>query len=159
MHLGNGLQTGAQLMNILNAVGQSLLFCESVPQSLRGSDMRTITPLEFRKQMHYLLVFPSGAETGELIQLLSKYQYERVTNSTGVNTFKSRSVFHPFHSHSGQEFSVNQQRTLWFKKDMFKIVICRGYSERDICLYITPGRIRPLYHKLFNEEYNINNEN
>ena len=121
MHLGNGLQTGAELMNILNAVGQSLLFCESVPQSLRSSDMRTITPLEFMKQMHYLLVFSSGAETGELIQFLPKYQYERVTNTTGVNTFRSHSIFHPFHSHRGHGFSANQSRTLEFKKDAFEM--------------------------------------
>lgn len=121
MHLGNGLQVGAELMNILNATGQSLLCCESVPQSLRNSDMRTITPLEFMKQMHYLLVFSSGAETGELIQLLPKYQYERVTNTTGVNTFKSRSFFHPLHSHRGHGLSANQSRTLEFKKDVFEM--------------------------------------
>lgn len=121
MHLGNGLQAGAELLNILNSVEQSLLICESVPQSLRNSEMRTITPLEFMKQMHYLLVFSSGAETGELIQLLPKYQYEKVTNTTGVNTFKSRSFFHPFHSHRGHGFSANQSRTLEFKKDVFEM--------------------------------------
>lgn len=73
------------------------------------------------KQMHYLLVFSSGAETGELIQLLPKYQYERVTNTTGVNTFRSRSIFHPFHSHRGHGFSANQSRTLEFKKDAFEM--------------------------------------
>lgn len=121
MHLGSGLQIGAELLNILNAVGQSLLFCDSVPQSLRSVDMRNITPLEFMKQMHYLFVFSSGAETGELIQLLPKYQYERVTNTTGINTFKSRSLFHPFHSHRGNGFSANQSRTLEFKKDAFEM--------------------------------------
>lgn len=121
MHLGSGLQAGVELINILNAVGQSLLFCESVPQSLRNSDMRTITPLEFMKQMHYLFVFSSGAETGELIQLLPKYQYERITNTTGVNTFRSKSFFHPFRSHRGHGFTVNQSRTLEFKKDVFEM--------------------------------------
>ena len=71
--------------------------------------------------MQSLLVFSSGAETGELSQLLPKYQYERVTNSTGVNSFKSRSFFHPLHSHRGHGFSVNQQRTLEFKKDVFEM--------------------------------------
>ncbi|MBR4049536.1 MAG: hypothetical protein IKK09_03485 [Clostridia bacterium] len=121
MHLGSGLQTGAELMNILNAAGQVLLFCESVPQSLRSSDMRTMTPLEFMKQMHYLLVFSSGVETGELIQLLPKYQYERVTNTTGVNTFKSKSFFLPFHSHHGHGLSANQSRTLEFNKNVFEM--------------------------------------
>ena len=121
MHLGNGLQIGAELMNILNAVGQSLLICESVPQSLRNSEMRTITPLEFMKQMHYLLIFSSGAETGELIQLLPKYQYEKVTNTSGVNTFKSHSFLRPFHSIRGHGFSANQSRTLEFKKDVFEM--------------------------------------
>ena len=73
------------------------------------------------KQMHYLLVFSSGAETGELIQFLPKYQYERVTNTTGINTFRSRSFFHPFHSHCGHGFSANQSRTLEFKKDVFEM--------------------------------------
>lgn len=121
MHLGNGLQIGEDLISILNAAGQSLLFCESVPQSLRSSKTRAITPLEFMKQMQYLLVFSSGAETGELIQLLPKYQYERVTNTTGVNTFRNRSFFHPFHSHRGHGFSANQSRTIEFKKDAFEM--------------------------------------
>lgn len=121
MHLGNGLQVGAELMNILTATGQCLIFCDSVPQSLRNSDTRTVTPLEFMKQMHYLLVFSSGAETGELIQLLPKYQYERVTNSTGVTTYKSRSIFYPLHRHRSHGFSANQSRTLEFKKDLFEM--------------------------------------
>lgn len=136
MHLGNGLQAGAELMNILNATGQSLLFCESVPQSLRNSDTRTITPLEFMKQMHYLLVFSSGAETGDLIQLLPKYQYERVTNTTGFNTFKNRSFFHPFHSHRGHGLSVNQSRTLEFNKNVFEMDdLHRIFSSGYILVY------------------------
>ena len=120
MHLGNGLQVGAELMNLLNAIDQVVLFCDAVPQSLRNSDMWHITPLEFMKQIHYLFVFSSGAETGELIQLLPKYQYERISNTSGFNAFNSRSIFHPFHSHPGYGFSVNQQRTLEFKKDLFE---------------------------------------
>lgn len=136
MHLGNGLQAGAELMNILNATGQSLLFCESVPQSLRCSDMRTITPLEFMKQMHYLLVFSSGAETSELIQLLPKYQYEKVTNTMGVNTFRNHSFLHPFHSHRGHGISANQSRTLDFKKDVFEIDdLQRIFGAGNMLLY------------------------
>ena len=66
-------------------------------------------------------MFASGAETSDLIQLLPKYQYERVTNTEGVNTFKSRSLFHPFHSHRGHGFSASQSRTLEFKKDAFEM--------------------------------------
>ena len=121
MHLGNGLQAGTELINVLSAVGQSILICESVSQSLRNSDMRTITPYEFIKQMHYLLVYSSGAETSELIQLLPKYQYETVTNTTGINTFKNRSFLHPFRSHRGLSFSANQSRTVNFKKDAFEM--------------------------------------
>lgn len=121
MHLGKGLQVGAELLNVLSATGQSLLLCESVPQSLRNSDMRTVTPLEFMRQMNYLLVFSSGAETGDLIQLLPKYQYERITNTTGINTFKSHSVFHPFHRHRGHGYTASQSRTIEFKKDVFEM--------------------------------------
>lgn len=121
MHLGNGLQAGAELVNIFSAAGHSILFCESVPQSIRNDETRTLTPLEFMRQMHYLLVFASGAETSDLIQLLPKYQYERVTHNEGVNTFKSRSFLHPFHVHRGHGYNVSQSRMLEFKKDAFEM--------------------------------------
>lgn len=140
MHLGNGLQAGAELMNILSSIGQSLLFCESIPQSIRNSDTRAIPPLEFMKQMHYLLVFSSGAETGELIQLLPKYQYERVTNSAGFNSFKSRSFFHPFHGHRGRGFSANQSRTLEFKKDVFEMNDLKKIFESGYMLVYNAGQ-------------------
>ena len=70
--------------------------------------------------MHYLLVFSSGAETEDLIQLLSKYEYEKITNTTGVNAFKSHSFFHPFHSHRGHGLSASQSGTLEFNKNAFE---------------------------------------
>lgn len=119
-HLGTGLQVGAELMNKFNAIEQSLLFCEFVPRSLRNAESRTFTPSEFLKQISYLIVFSSGSETEDLIRLLPKYEYEKITDTAGVNTFRSRSIFHPFHSHRGHGFSASQSRTLEFNKNMFE---------------------------------------
>lgn len=118
-HLGTGLQVGAELMNKFNAIEQSLLFCESVPRSLRNAESR-VTPSEFFKQISYLIVFSSGAETEDLIQLLPKYEYKKITNTTGVNTFKSHSFFYPFHSHRGHGLSASQSGTLEFNKNAFE---------------------------------------
>lgn len=119
-HIGTGLQVGAELMNKFNAIEQSLLFCESVPRCLRNAESRTFAPSEFLKQISYLIVFSSGSETEDLIQLLPKYEYERVTDTMGVNTFRTRSFFHPFHSHRGHGLSASQSRTLEFNKNMFE---------------------------------------
>lgn len=120
LHLGTGLQIGREELNILSS-GHTILFCENVPQSLRGDKNGGIAPLEFMKQMHYLVVFSSGAETAELISLLPKYQYEKITNTTGINTYNSHSVFNPFHIHLGRGYSANQSRTIEFKKDIFEM--------------------------------------
>ena len=64
--------------------------------------------------------FSSGAETEDLIQLLPKYEYEKITNTTGVNTFRTRSIFQPFHSHHGHGLAASQSRTLEFNKNMFE---------------------------------------
>lgn len=121
IHLGNGLQIGAELMNVLCALEQCLIFCDSVPQSIRNSDSRAISPLEFMKQMHYLLLFSSGSETKELIELLPTYQYEKVSNTTSFNMYKGRSMLHPFRGHRGHGLSMGQTRTLEFKKDVFEM--------------------------------------
>lgn len=121
LHVGNGLQIGGELLNVLNAIGQPIILCEAVPQSLRSSDSATVTPLQFMRQMRYLLVFSSGAETGELIELLPKYRYEKINDGMELNAFSSRSFFHPFRPHRGIGFSANQSRTLEFKKDLFEM--------------------------------------
>lgn len=133
MHLANGLQAGPEMLDLFSATGQVLLFCDSVPQGIKGSDMHIMTPLEFMRKMNNLIVFSSGAETSGLIQLLPKYQYERVTNTTGVNTFRSRSFFHPFHSHRGYGFSANQSRTLEFNKNSFE--------QDDLQLIFASGQV------------------
>lgn len=120
MHVGNGLQVGAELLNLFASTGECLIFCDGVPQSIRNDKYRTITPLDFLKQMQHLLIFSAGSEAGDLVQLLPKYQYERVTNTQGVNTFKSRSFFHPFHVHRGQGYNVSQSRTMEFQKSVFE---------------------------------------
>lgn len=121
MHLSNGMQAGPEMLDLFSAIGQAVLFCDSVPQSIKSSEMHILSPLEFMRHMDSLLIFSSGSETSDLIQLLPKYQYERITNTTGFNTYNSRSIFHPFHRHRGHGFSANQTRTLEFKKDVFEM--------------------------------------
>lgn len=120
IHLANGLQAGSEMLDLFSAIGQAVLFCDSVPQSIKSSEMHIMSPLEFMRHMDSLLIFSSGSETSDLIQLLPKYQYQRITNTTGFNTYNSRSIFHPFHRHRGVGITANQARTIEFKKDAFE---------------------------------------
>ncbi len=120
IHLANGLQAGPEMLDLFSAIGQVVLFCDAIPQSIKSSEMHIMSPLEFMRRMDSLLVFSSGSETSDLIQLLPKYQYERITNTTGFNTYNSRSIFNPFHRHRGIGITANQARTIEFKKDAFE---------------------------------------
>lgn len=120
LHLGNGLRAGTELLNHFGALGQCLVFCESVQQSINLDSTRAFSAKEFMSQMEYLCVFSSGLETKELIELLPTYQYETITNTTGVNTFRSRSFFHPLIGHRGHGVTVSQSRTTDFKKSVFE---------------------------------------
>lgn len=121
LHLGNGLQIGAEILNLLHAIQQCLIICDSIPQSIRNDETRTITPLEFLKQMSYLMVFSSGSVTKDVIDLLPTYQYEKITNTTGVNTYRNRPLFHPLRIHRGHGVSVGQTRTMEFEKHVFEM--------------------------------------
>ncbi len=59
--------------------------------------------------------------TKELIELLPTYQYERVQNTTTVNTYSGRSVFHPLHRHRGHGTALGQIRTIDDKKSLFEM--------------------------------------
>lgn len=120
-HLGSGLQIGIEVLNLLSTVGQCLIICDSIPQSIRNSDTRTITPREFMSQMSYFLVFSTGVATRDLIDLLPTYQYEKVSNTVSVNSYKGSSFFHPFHGHRGHGVSTGQTRTMEYKKSVFEM--------------------------------------
>lgn len=121
LHLGGGLQVGIEVLNLLSTVEQCLIICDSIPQSIRNSESRTITSREFMSQMSYLLVFSAGVATRDLIELLPTYQYEKVSNTTNINIYRSRSIFHPFHKHRGHGVSVGQTRTMEYKKSVFEM--------------------------------------
>lgn len=121
LHLGGGLQIGPEILNLLNSTQQCLIFCDSIPQGLRNSENRTITAKEFISQMSYLLVFSAGIATKDLIEILPTYQYENVSNTMSFNSYTSRSVLNPFHSHRGSGGSVGQTRTMEFKKSLFEM--------------------------------------
>lgn len=121
LHLGRGFQIGPELMNLLGTAEQCLIFSESIPLSLRGNEARTLTTKEFLSQMSHLFVFSAGAEIKDLIDALPTYQYEKVSNSMNLNSFRSRSVFYPFRSHIGNGMSWGQTRTTEFKKSLFEM--------------------------------------
>ena len=120
-HLGRGVQIGAGLLNRLCAVQQCLIFCESIPQSIQSTEGYTITVSDFLKRMNYLFVFSSGAETKELIELLPTYQYEKISNTEAFNSFRGRSILHPFHGHRTRGISISQTRTKDFSKHVFEM--------------------------------------
>lgn len=121
LHLSGGVQVGPEVLNLLNSAQQCLIFCDSVPQSLRNNESRAITPKEFLSQISYLFVSSAGVAAKDLIELLPTYQYERVSNSMNLNGFKSHSIFHPFHSHRGHGISWGQTRTMEYKKSLFEM--------------------------------------
>lgn len=121
LHLGHGFQIGPELLNLLGAAEQCLIFSDSVPLSLRSNDARTLTTKEFLSQMSHLFVFSAGAEAKDIIDILPTYQYERVSNSMNLNHFRSRSIFHPFRSHIGNGMSWGQTRTMEYKKSLFEL--------------------------------------
>ena len=121
LHLGSGLQIGIEILNLISSVEQCLIICDSVPQSIRDSETRTVTSLEFMKKMKYLLVFSSGVSSKDLVELLPTYQYEKVSNTTNFNAYKGRSILHPFRGHRGHGVSVGQTRTMEYKKSVFEV--------------------------------------
>lgn len=134
LHLSGGIQAGPEILNLLSSSGQCLIFCDSVPQSLRSNESHSITPKEFLSQMSYLIVFSSGVVTKDLIELLPTYQYERISNSMNFNSFKSRSIFHPFHSHIGHGISWSQTRTMEYKKSLFEIDELQAIYNKGLSL-------------------------
>ena len=120
LHLGNGLQIGTEVLNLLGMSGQCLVICDSIPQSIRENDSRSITALEFMKKMQYLLVFSSGASTKDLVEMLPTYQYEKVSNTASINFHEGRSFLHPFHSQHGFGLFAGQTRTMEYKKSVFE---------------------------------------
>lgn len=121
IHTGNGLQLGVEALGLLSTLGQCLIICDSIPQSVRDGEARSITPVEFMKKMKYLFVSSSGVSSKDLVDLLPTYQYEKVSNTTSINTYRGRSFFHPFHGHGGHGMSVGQTRAMDYKKSIFEV--------------------------------------
>ena len=120
-HLGGGFRIGHELLNLLGAAEQCLIYCDSVPSSLRSGEARTLTAKEFLSQMSHLFVFSAGIETKDLIEILPTYQYERVTNTLNINAFNSRPLFRILGSHTGNGVSWGQARTMEYKKSLFEM--------------------------------------
>lgn len=120
LHLSGGVQAGHELLNLINSTEQCLIFCDSIPQSIRNNEARTITAKEFMSQMSYLLVFSAGVATKELVEILPTYQYEKVSNTMNVNSNTGRAFFHPFRGHKGYGCSLGQTRTMEYNKNCFE---------------------------------------
>lgn len=139
LHLSGELQIGVELMNLLPAFGQCLIICDSVPQSIRNSEAKTITPKELMKQMSCLLVFRAGAATKDLIEILPTYVYEKITDTFSINSHRGRSVFHPLRRHRGRSFSIGQQRTMEYNKNLFENGDLQKISEDGFMLVYNAG--------------------
>lgn len=137
LHLSGGVQIGPEILNLLSSTEQCLIFSDSVPQSLRNCESRTITPKEFLSQMGHLIVFSSGVATRDLIELLPTYQYEKISNAASINGFTSHSWLHPFSSHRGHGVSWGQTRTMEYKKSLFEIDELQSLYNRGVVLLYT----------------------
>lgn len=121
LYLGGGFQIGGQALNLLSALGQCLVICESIPQAIRNDEGPTLTAKDFMQKMDYLMVFAAGSTTRELIELLPTYQYERIQNTVTVNSYYGRTVFHPLNRHRGYGTAFGQVRTMDEKKSLFEM--------------------------------------
>ena len=121
LHLGKGLKVDIEVINRINPSTQCLILCDSIPQSIRKSESHTLTPLEFMKEMSYLLVSSIGSSSKDLVELLPTYQYEKVTNTLNVNTYSGKSLLNPFHGHRGHGFTFSQARNMEYKKSTFEV--------------------------------------
>ena len=121
VHIGDGLQIGIEILNQLNSISECLIVCESIPRSLRESEIRGVSPLEFMKKMKYLVVSSIGSSSKDLVELLPTYQYETVSNTMNINAYRGRSILHPFRGHRGHGVFIGQTRTMDFKKSLFEV--------------------------------------
>lgn len=136
LYLANGFQIGPHLLALLGTTGQCLVICESVAQAVRSDEGAALTVRDFLQKMDYLMVFSAGSATKELIELLPTYQYERIQNTTTVNTYSGRSVFHPFHRHRGHGTAFGQVRTIDDTKSLFEMQeLMRIFSDGTMLLY------------------------
>lgn len=129
LHLGSGFQIGSEVLNRLASLPQCLILCDSISQSLRDSDARTVSAIEFLKKMKYLLVFSIGSASKDLVELLPTYQYEKVTNTTSFNAYKGRSFLHPLRGYHGHGLSVGQSRTMEHQKHVFEVDDMKGFFD------------------------------
>ena len=137
LHLSGGLQVGPEILNLLNTTQRCLVFCDSIPQSLRNGETRTLTAKEFMTQMSCLLVYSAGVATKDLIDILPTYQYEKVSNTMNVNSYTGRTVFNPFHRHRGYGGSIGQTRTMEYKKSLFEMdELQRIFEDGTALLYV-----------------------
>ena len=120
-HLGAGLQIGIEILNQLISISECLIVCDSIPQSLRESENREVSPLEFMRKMKYLVVSSIGSSSKDLVELLPTYQYETVSNTMNFNAYKGKSILHPFRGHHSRGVTVGQTRTMDFKKSLFEV--------------------------------------
>lgn len=136
LYLANGFQIGPHLLDLLAATGHCLIICESVPQAVRSDEGSALTVKDFLHKMDYLMVYGAGSATTELIELLPTYQYERIQNTTTVNTYSGRSVFHPLHRHRGHGTALGQIRTIDDKKCLFEMQeLQRIFADGTMLLY------------------------
>ena len=136
LHLSGGLQIGFELLNILPSLGQCLIICDSIPQSIRMAESQTLSSKEFMTHMSCLIVFSAGVATKDLIDVLPTYQYEKITNATAVNSYRGRSIFHPLRVHRGHGISASQTRTTEFKKNLFEMDdLQKMYEDGTLLIY------------------------
>lgn len=136
LHLSGGLQIGYELLNILPSLGQCLIICDSIPQSIRIAETQTLSPKEFMTHMSCLMVFSAGVAAKDLIDVLPTYQYEKIANTTAVNSYRGRSIFHPFRAHKGHGVSASQTRTTEFNKNLFEMSdLQKMYEDGTLLVY------------------------
>ena len=80
-----------------------------------------VMPKEFLSQMSCLFVFSAGAVTKDLVDLFPTYQYEKVSNTLNVNSFKNHPLFHSFHLLLGNGISWGQTRSMELRKSVLEM--------------------------------------
>ena len=109
--LGNGLQLDAELLDRLNERGGFVLLTESLNKGVRSADENKLTLKRVLTSMDYLLISSIGQEFQDLVEMLPRYQEERVSNTLDWQSY--RNGFNARLGHrSGKGFRISQTRSL-----------------------------------------------
>ncbi|MCD8146022.1 MAG: hypothetical protein LUD84_01885 [Clostridiales bacterium] len=112
--LGSGLKLDAELLNLLDGIGNYVLVTESLSRSVKDSENCPLSVEKLVASMDYIVVSSIGTAAKELLSVLPTYECEKVTNVTDFSLhqdspYQEAGGHHRLHGLGGR---LSQSRTL-----------------------------------------------